>query len=52
VHWISNNTIVAVSDNIKADEQDGRCNAKDESIHVFALPNNWDEALDELLAEV
>jgi hypothetical protein len=39
VSWISDHELVMVSDRVKPGEQAGRCRAKAESIHVFALPD-------------
>jgi hypothetical protein len=39
VSWIAPDRVVVVSDRAKRDgRQDGRCRAKDQSIHVFAIP--------------
>jgi hypothetical protein len=38
VSWIGPDRLVAVSDRTKADTQSKRCQTKDESIHVFAIP--------------
>lgn len=39
ISWLSDETIVAVSDLTKED-QPGRCEAKDQSIHIFRLPRS------------
>lgn len=39
IHWISDNMVVAVSDQAKdKGRQDFRCMSKDQSIHVFMVP--------------
>jgi hypothetical protein len=38
VSWVSDDQVVVVSDRAKTSAQSGRCRAKDESIHVFAIP--------------
>ena len=38
VSWLSADTVVVVSDRAKRNGQDQRCRAKDQSIHVFAIP--------------
>jgi len=39
VSWIAPDRVVVVSDRAKRDgRQDDRCRAKDQSIHVFAIP--------------
>jgi hypothetical protein len=38
VSWLSADTVVVVSDRAKRNGQDERCRAKDQSIHVFAIP--------------
>jgi len=39
VSWIGDQELAMVSDRLKARDQAGRCRAKAESIHVFALPH-------------
>ena len=38
VHWISNDTIMAVSDKMKKGKQNTRCAEKDQSVHIFVVP--------------
>jgi hypothetical protein len=38
VAWIAPNRVVAVSDRYKPGEQKKRCRARDQSIHIFAIP--------------
>lgn len=38
VSWIDDDRLVMVSDRTKPGDQHPRCRAKEESIHVFALP--------------
>jgi hypothetical protein len=39
VHWISDDLVMAVSDKMKGKgKQDFRCFDKDQSVHVFILP--------------
>jgi len=38
VSWVAADQVVVVSDKAKADSQHERCRAKDQSIHLFALP--------------
>jgi hypothetical protein len=38
VSWVSDDQVVVVSDRAKTSAQSKRCRAKDESIHVFAIP--------------
>jgi hypothetical protein len=38
IAWLSENTLIGVSDRKKADQPD-RCAAKDQSIHVFRIPD-------------
>ncbi len=38
VSWVAPDRVVVVSDRAKATTQDERCRAKDQSIHVFAIP--------------
>jgi hypothetical protein len=39
VSWVTGDRVVVVSDRAKATTQGRRCRAKDESIHVFAIPD-------------
>ncbi len=39
VSWLSGSEVVVVSDKMKARAQKARCRAKDQSIHVFAIPS-------------
>ncbi|KAG5187756.1 hypothetical protein JKP88DRAFT_353620 [Tribonema minus] len=46
VTWVTDHLIVAVSDRMKGGgAQPSRCQAKDQSIHVFALPESWEKSL-------
>jgi hypothetical protein len=38
VHWLSNDTIIAVSDKMKSGKQGAQCAQHDESVHTFKLP--------------
>jgi len=38
VAWLGNGQLVVVSDKVKPD-QPGRCSRKDQSIHIFKLPD-------------
>ncbi|UCH49844.1 MAG: hypothetical protein JSU95_08815 [Betaproteobacteria bacterium] len=40
VDWLSDDLLVVVSDRMKADKQAKRCAAKDQSIHVFRIPES------------
>lgn len=40
IHWINDDTVIAVSDKMKGNgKQDFRCFEKDQSVHVFMLPD-------------
>jgi hypothetical protein len=39
VSWLSPDTVVVVSDRAKRNVQDDHCRAKDQSIHVFVIPD-------------
>jgi hypothetical protein len=39
VSWLSPDTVVVVSDRAKRNGQDDHCRAKDQSIHVFVIPD-------------
>jgi hypothetical protein len=39
VSWVAADRVVVVSDRAKREGQDQRCRAKDQSIHVFAIPD-------------
>ncbi len=39
VCWLNSNRIVVVSDKYKTQEQPKRCQQKDQSIHIFQIPN-------------
>jgi hypothetical protein len=38
VAWLSGDQLIVVSDRAKPGEQDSRCRAKDQSVHVFTIP--------------
>jgi hypothetical protein len=38
VAWLADNRIIAVSDRMKTDDQNGRCARKDKSIHIMKIP--------------
>jgi hypothetical protein len=38
VAWLPGDRVIVVSDRAKPSEQDVRCRAKDQSVHVFAIP--------------
>jgi len=38
VDWLTDNRIIAVSDRMKTDDQNGRCARKDKSIHIMKIP--------------
>jgi len=38
VDWLADNRIIAVSDRMKTDDQNGRCARKDKSIHIMKIP--------------
>jgi hypothetical protein len=47
ITWVTHNVIVGVSDQMKAKgKQPYRCMAKDQSIHVFTLPESYEEDLE------
>jgi hypothetical protein len=50
ITWVTHNVIVGVSDQMKAKgKQPYRCMAKDQSIHVFTLPESYEEDLEDTL---
>ena len=41
INWLDDQTLMAASDKMKGHgKQDARCKAKDQSVHVFALPTS------------
>jgi hypothetical protein len=53
VTWVTDSLIVAVSDRMKGGgRQPARCAQKDQSIHVFSLPETWQAALQAELESV
>jgi hypothetical protein len=42
VTWLGNRELAVVSDKAKAGKQDDRCAEKDQSVHIFKLPDGWE----------
>jgi hypothetical protein len=40
VAWLSDDQLIIVSDRMKARKQEKRCAEKDQSIHIFRIPDN------------
>jgi len=38
IDWLTDDVLVAISDQMKSSDQSFRCAAKDQSVHVFAIP--------------
>jgi len=38
VDWLTDDILVAISDQMKTSDQSFRCATKDQSVHVFAIP--------------